>query len=302
MMLALGVGGYMAGTFHLTTHAFFKALLFLGAGSVIHAVHTQDIRQMGGLIGKMKVTGITFIVGALALAGILPLSGFWSKDEIFVAVWANGNPVLFGAAVLTSFLTAFYMARVIFMTFFGAPRSEMHAHESPLVMTGPLVVLAVFAAGLGFIASPWWHGSFQNFLTGGKEVLHLNLAMIGFSTILSLSGIGLAYLVIVKGMKLPGCDCPRRAWFIRLVENKYYMDELYDAVLLQPFYKVCAALKQFDSDRVDGAVNGIASLVAAAASVMRRLQTGRVENYLLMQVGGTLLLLVYILGKICRIF
>ncbi len=302
MMLALGAGGYAAGTFHLMTHAFFKALLFLGAGSVIHAVHTQDIREMGGLIHKMKVTGITFIIGALALAGIMPFAGFWSKDEIFIALWQGGDPVLFGAAVLTSFLTAFYMARVIFLTFLGTSRSKAHAHESPSVMTFPLVVLAVFAAGLGFIGSPWCHGAFQNFITGADEEVHFNLGMIAFSTALSLGGIGLAYLLIVKGVKLPGSDGPGRAWFIRLVANKYYIDEIYEVLLIQPFHRLCGALMRFDITRVDGAVNGVAASAAALARFVRRLQTGRVENYLLMQAGGALLLLLIILGKLCRIF
>ncbi|MBF0121820.1 MAG: NADH-quinone oxidoreductase subunit L [Candidatus Omnitrophica bacterium] len=302
MMLALGAGGFTAGTFHLMTHAFFKALLFLGAGSVIHAVHTQDIRQMGGLIHKMKITGVTFIIGALALAGIMPLSGFWSKDEIFITLWQSGNPLLFGAAVLTSFLTAFYMARVIFLTFLGEPRTETHAHESPAVMTFPLVILAVFAAGLGFIGSPWCHGAFQNFLTGGEEAVHLNYGMIVFSTALSLSGIGLAYLLIVKGFKLPGSDCPCRNWFIRLVENKYYVDELYDVVFVQTFHKICEAMKRFDQLHIDGAVNGVSTIVAFCAQAVKRLQTGLVENYLLMQAGGVLALLLFILGKLCRIF
>lgn len=302
MMLALGAGGYAAGTFHLMTHAFFKALLFLGAGSVIHAVHTQDIRQMGGLIHKMRITAITFIVGALALAGVMPLAGFWSKDEIFMALWQNGNPVLFGAALLTSFLTAFYMARVIFMTFFGAPRAEVHAHESPAVMTGPLVVLALFATGLGFIGSPFCQGAFQQFITGHDEGVHLNAGMIILSTLISLAGIGMAYVGVMRGVKCPGDDCPRRQWLIRVVENKYYIDELYQFLFIQPFNRLCAALARFDRDRIDGAVNAVAVLTAALARFGRRLQTGRVENYLLMQVAGLLILLLFILGKLCHIF
>jgi hypothetical protein len=150
MMLALGVGGYDGGTFHLMTHAFFKALLFLCAGSVIHAVHTQDIFKMGGLLGKMKATGWTLIIGALAIAGVPPLSGFWSKDEILSEILREGHPVLFGIAAVTSLLTAFYMFRLIFVVLFGKPRSELHAHESPAVMTVPLGILAAFSIFAGF--------------------------------------------------------------------------------------------------------------------------------------------------------
>ncbi len=302
MMLGLGVGGYTAGTFHLMTHAFFKALLFLGAGSVIHAVHTQDIREMGGLLNKMKVTGITFIVGSLALAGIMPFAGFWSKDEIFLAISHQGNPVFFFAAALTSFLTAFYMARLIFMTFFGAYRGKHHAHESPAVMTSPLVVLAVFAAGLGFIGSPLCNGVFQHFIEKGDEVVALNYSMVIFSTVLSFSGIALAYAITIRGFALPPAVLSNISWLTRLVENKYYFDELYDFLFVQPFLRLCGAFKRFDALRVDGFVNGVAAFVGALAQVIRKAQTGLVENYLLMQAGGMLLILLTIMGKICRLF
>jgi len=301
MMLALGTGGYTAGTFHLMTHAFFKALLFLGAGSVIHAVHTQDIRQMGGLLNTMKITGITFIVGALALAGIMPLSGFWSKDEVFLAVWQSGNPVLFSAAALTSFLTAFYMARLVFLTFFGTARAKDHTRESPFVMTIPLIVLALFAAGLGFIGSPVCHGAFQQFI-GGEAGEELNIAMVIFSTLLSLSGIGLAYGIIFKGFSLPFSAAPFMKSFVKLVENKYYFDEIYTIFFIKPFENICNAFKRFDALRVDGAVNGVAAIVGACAAYVRQLQTGFIENYLLVQVGGILILFFVILGKLCRIF
>ena len=302
MMLALGCGGYTAGTFHLMTHAFFKALLFLGAGSVIHAVHTQDIRQMGGLLGRMKLTGITFIVGSLALAGIMPFAGFWSKDEIFLAVWQSGHPILFAAAALASFLTAFYMARLIFLAFFGTSRSVHHAHESPAIMTVPLVVLAFFAAGLGFIGSPWSNGAFQHFISGHEEALHFNFGMIGFSTLLSVSGIALAYGIFVRGCVCPCSSHPLMGWLIRLLENKYYFDELYTFLFVVPFKALCGAFARFDHSRVDGAVNGLAALTASMAKSIRRMQTGFIENYLLMQAGGLLALLLFILGKICRLF
>ena len=302
MMLGLGCGGYAAGSFHLMTHAFFKALLFLGAGSVIHAVHTQDIRQMGGLLSKMRVTGITFIIGALALAGIMPFAGFWSKDEIFLAVWQSGNPVLFAAAALTSFLTAFYMARLIFIAFFGQSRSSKHAHESPAVMTFPLIILAFFAAFLGLIGSPLTGGAFQHFIIGQTEVAGINVGMAVFSSVLSFSGIGLAYGLFVRGMELPVLWSSRCACLKQLVENKYYFDEIYAYLFVKPFRNICAAFARFDALRVDGAVNAVPRLTASAASFIRRIQTGFIENYLLMQAGGFLVLLVYVLGKLCRLF
>jgi NADH-quinone oxidoreductase subunit L len=301
MMLALGVGGYTAGNFHLMTHAFFKALLFLGAGSVIHAVHTQDIRQMGGLFNRMKVTSITFIVGALALAGVMPFAGFWSKDEIFLAVRNSGNPILFAAAAITSLLTAFYMARLILMTFFGAPRSHGHAHESPGTMTVPLIILSLFAAGLGFIGSPVFHGAFQNFIAGEAHT-ELNGPMILFSTLLSFTGITIAYLLVVKNISIPGATTAPCQWFARLVTNKYYIDELYAALFIRPFIALCQALKDFDKTRIDGVVNGLAWSVQRTAQQIRKIQTGLIENYLLLQVGGVCVLMSFILGKICRIF
>lgn len=302
MMLGLGVGGYTAGSFHLMTHAFFKALLFLGAGSVIHAVHTQDIRQMGGLIHKMKVTGVTFIIGALALAGIMPFSGFWSKDEIFIAVWHSGNPVLFVAAALTSFLTAFYMARLVFLAFFGPVRAIGHAHESPAVMTIPLIVLSVFAALSGFSGSPLCHGVFQQFISGQEEPVLLNGGMVLFSTLLSLAGIGAAYFKYVRGMGLPASLGSRFEWLALSAANRYYFDEFYAVLFVKPFKAVCGAFMRFDVLRVDGLVNGVAALTSFLAGWVRRFQTGLIENYLLWQAVGVLGLLLFILGKLCRLF
>ena len=299
MMLSLGVGGYTAGTFHLMTHAFFKALLFLGAGSIIHAVHTQDIRAMGGLMRGMKITAVTFIIGSLALAGIMPFSGFWSKDEIFVALAKSGNPWFFTAAVLTSFMTAFYMARLIFTAFFGPAHQGKKIHESPLVMTGPLIVLAIFAAGLGFVGSPWSQCAFQHFVSKAEETCRFNVGMILFSTAVSLCGITLAYFIVVRKLRI-GCPCVN--WIQQLLVNKYYIDELYDIVFIKPFAKLCSTLSAFDFSCIDGAVNGVAAIIDACASFTRKAQTGLIENYLLVQVAGVLILLLVILGRLCRIF
>jgi NADH-quinone oxidoreductase subunit L len=165
MVTAMGLSGLGAGTFHLITHAFFKALLFLGAGSVIHGAHVQDIREMGGLFKKMPHTATTFIIASLALAGIPPLSGFWSKDEILLSAFGSGNFLVFGILLLTAFMTAFYMFRLIFLTFFGTPRNEkVHAHESPALMTAPLWCLAIGSVLLGIPGSPFMHHWFQKFM------------------------------------------------------------------------------------------------------------------------------------------
>ena len=301
MMLGLGVGGYAAGTFHLMTHAFFKALLFLCAGSVIHSVHTQDIQKMGGLLSKMKVTGATFIIGTLAIAGVPPLSGFWSKDEILTAAWHNGSPVLFWLAVATSFLTAFYMARLIFLVLFGKPRSEMHPHESPKTMTVPLIILAVFAVFAGFIGSPLMHHAFQEFINEGHggEVVASGF-VIGLSIAVSLAGIGLAYLFYVLNNKIvPSGIRAQFAWLHQLLLNKYYIDEIYDAVFVRPCMRFCDFLFKFDAVVVDGLVNGAGAAVRAVSQVLRWVQTGLVQNYLLVQVLGVILFVLTLLGKLC---
>lgn len=286
MMLGLGVGGLSAGTFHLMTHAFFKALLFLCAGSIIHAVGIQDIRQMGGLFSKMKVTSVTFCIGALALAGVPPLAGFWSKDEILLTAWNNHHPVLFAVALLTSLLTSFYMARLIFLVLFGRPRSELHPHESPTVMTIPLVVLSVFAALAGFIGSPLKEAA------GAYEGSHV---MMLASTMVSLTGLGLAYLIYIRQMALPQSLLISCQGFKQLLFNKYYIDEIYEAVLVKPILRLCQGSFSFDTKIVDGLVNGVANVTQFCSGVLRRTQTGLVQNYLLVQVFGVVILIFWLI-------
>ena len=295
MMLGLGAGGLGAGMFHLMTHAFFKALLFLCAGSVIHAVHTQDIWRMGGLFPKMKITAATFIIGALALAGVPPFAGFWSKDEILSQVF-HYNPVLFAAALLTSLLTAFYMSRLIFVVLLGKPRAESSVHESPATITIPLIVLAIFAALAGFLGSPLCAYAFQKFVTGenaGAGHLAPDYFMMGLSTLVSLSGIGAAYFVYIRGQKiLPESARAAFAPLHRLLLNKYYIDEIYDAVFVKPVLRMCDGLFRFDLGVIDGMVNGAATLTQRASSFLRRMQTGLVQNYLLVQVFGMIILIL----------
>ncbi len=307
MMVGLGTGGVNTGMFHLMTHAFFKALLFLGAGSIIHAVHTQNIKKMGGLFSRMRVTGVTFIIGALAIAGIPPFSGFWSKDEILSQAIHNGHPVLFYVALATSFMTAFYMARVIFLVLFGAPRSEFHAHESPQTMTVPLVILAGFAVCAGFVGSPFMGHAFQRVVSSGaihptKGVL-ADYGIMGISTVVALAGIGLASLFYITQNKvLPEFLRARFAPIHKFLLNKYYIDELYDMVFVRPCLKMCGALFRFDMHVVDGSVNTLVRWTQGASGVFRRTQTGLVQNYIFIQILGGIILFMIVTGKICFLF
>ena len=318
MIMALGLGGFTAGTFHLMTHAFFKALLFLGAGSVIHAVHTNDIREMGGLKAKMKTTTWTFVVASLSIAGIFPLSGFWSKDEIIAST--HGHPLFLIVSLTVAFMTAFYMFRLCFMTFFGEPRNEEkhhHAHESPSTMTGPLVFLAVLSICAGWVGIPWLsHGYASIVYHGEPHHAKPEILLMLVSTVVALSGIGLAYLMYYKKSLSPDAVVARFKPLHTLLYNKYYFDELYDFVIVQPIYAIANFLWKFDANVidglvnlqatvtvwlsevkqwfdtyvVDGTVNGIGIVTGAASSVLRLMQTGRLANYLLAVLFGVIVI------------
>jgi len=322
MMMGLGVGGYSAGTFHLMTHAFFKALLFLCAGSVIHSIHTQDIQKMGGIFQKMKATGTTFVIASLAISGIPPFSGFWSKDEILSEILHNGHPVLFTIATVTSFLTAFYMFRLIFLVLFGRPRSEIHPHESPGVMTVPLGILAVFAIFIGLVGSPFMNYAFQDFLHLGQAhesgSLEPDYLVMGLSTFLASFGIAIAYLLYVLNINiLPQRIRQHFAWLYNLVYNKYYIDELYNFLFIQPTLRLSRLAFKFDLgaidgtvdnvarttvilskiaswiDRyiVDGAVNMTAKVFGLFSLALRRIQTGYIQTYLLIAFFSLVIIL-----------
>ncbi|MDP3790908.1 MAG: NADH-quinone oxidoreductase subunit L [Candidatus Omnitrophota bacterium] len=312
MMIGLGVGGYSAGTFHLMTHAFFKALLFLCAGSVIHSIHTQDIRQMGGIFQKMKITGMTFVIASLAISGVPPFSGFWSKDEILSEALHSGHPYLFAIAMITSLLTAFYMFRLIFLVLFGKPRSELHPHESPKVMTIPLSILAIFAIFIGFVGSPFMHNAFQAFIHPGlsenSESLAPNYLVMLLSTLAASLGIGTAYLFyIMKNKILPLGIRNKFAPLYNLLYNKYYIDEIYEFIFIKPAVRLARLASKFDLGIIDGAVNGTArvavilskikawidryivdgavnmtaNVVGLFSATLRRIQTGYIQTYLL---------------------
>jgi len=290
MMLGLGVGGFVAGVFHLVTHAFFKALLFLTAGSVSHAAGTLEIHQMGGLSRKMKTTFWTFTAGALALAGIPPLAGFWSKDEILAEALGSGHTALFWMAVVTAFLTAFYMTRLTCLVFLGKPRDKHvyeHAHESPRVMTVPLVVLGVLAVVAGLPGSPLlggWLGRFLEFgrslpgmvsldpMAAGGASAVAGRALVGAAEAGAHGGgsvlpiaLGAAVLGILVGYAVYGLRLVRRENLIRafkplytLLKNKYYVDEIYSAVFVRPAVRLAELCGLVDDKVIDAAVNGVA--------------------------------------------
>lgn len=290
MMLALGVGSLSAGMFHLWTHAFFKALMFLGAGSVLHALHDKaDVWDMGGLIKKMPVTGWTFVVGGLAIAGIPPFAGFWSKDEILLVTFEYGQHghavgyVLFAAAALTAFLTAFYIWRLIFLAFFGNEKPENHPHESPRSMTVPLVVLAVMAAIGGLVGTPWanYWGQWIHF--GGAHQAEPALGLMALSMVLALAGIALAYMLYCKDADRKAVQAFVRSYpsLYRLSYHKYYIDEMY-AWFTRAVVDAGARLTYlFDIHVVDRTVNGLAQGAKVTGNYLRYLQTGRLQTYAL---------------------
>ena len=323
MMMGLGVGGYVAGMFHLMTHAFFKANLFLGSGSVIHGTGTQDMREMGGLKKHMPWTFWTFIIATAALCGIFPLAGFWSKDEILLTAF-HANKVIFYAGALGAFMTAFYMSRLIILTFLGEPRDpHIHAHESPKVMTMPLVVLAVLSVCAGWVGVPW-NNLFAKFLH--TPLLHLEhhefsmmIAMVG--TGVALFGIFLAYLVYMTPVGKTVAALGEIRFFkgiYSLVYNKYWMDEIYDLIIIRPLFAICRLMYFIDRWIVDGTVNlvgyitlaiskiqgwvdkwivdGLVNLVGIATKTLglglRRFQTGVSQQYAMIMLIG-LIALVY---------
>jgi len=308
MMTALGLGSPAIAMFHLTTHAFFKALLFLGAGSVIHATHQQELSHLGGLIDSMLITGITFLIASMSMSGVFPLSGFWSKDAILLEAQYRA-PVVFACLLFGAVMTSSYIFRLYLRCFHGrASHDAAHAHESPPIMAGPLVVLAVGAVLVGLLGSPFVHHWFFHLV--GSEETHegLDLGMLAISTGVASLGVWLAWDIGMRRRNyVPAPLRPAATAIYRVVANKYYIDELYQAVLIRPFLATTRWLSKFDSVVVDGmvngagaggwqlsqwkaafdravvdrVVNGLAECVRAVGSAGRRLQTGLVHHYLL---------------------
>jgi NADH-quinone oxidoreductase subunit L len=293
MLMSLGVGGYTSGMFHLTTHACFKALLFLCAGSVIHAIHQQDIWKMGGLWKKMRITSVTFLIAALAISGIFPLAGFWSKDSILDAVRESAIPhheVLYFAAVFTAFLTAFYMFRLFFVAFTGEPRdpqSDEHAHESPLSMTGPLVVLAFLSVTVGWLNWPGFDGYSKFLYYGEYHETVFNWSMAWASLMVAVAGILLSasfyYWKTFSAAKAAEIFRP----VYLLLKNKYYVDEFYSWIVKHILFGLAIVLKWFDDEVVDdGMVDGTGWIARKMGGLLSLTQTGYVQNYALVIFGA----------------
>ena len=280
MMFALGVGSYSGSMFHLMTHAFFKALMFLGAGSVIHAMHEkQNIWDMGGLWKKMPITGWTFFIGVLAISGMPPFAGFFSKDEILANALQNGHPIIYGIGLFTAFLTAFYMSRLFFVAFCGDEKPENHPHESPWSMTIPLIILAFFSIVGGWAALPE-HYNFAFFVHYG-ELHHVAIDwfLAGVSVVAGLLGIGLAYIIYLKKAIAAESIVASFPRVYKVLQNKYYVDELYLWLIKNVMGGLAKVLYWFDIFIVDGIINGIALVTRSSAKALRRTNTGQLQTY-----------------------
>lgn len=294
MMLALGSAGYVAGVFHLMTHAFFKALLFLAAGSVIHAVHTQDIEKMGGLWKKMRLTGPLFLIGALAISGVPLFSGFFSKDEILIAAWAHGNTVLFWLAVIAAFFTAFYMFRLFFMVFTGEPRSDISkVHESPSVMTLPMIVLGILAVVAGYVNTPWFGTFLGDWLTEGNYGHMEGPAWIMIvATVVSLLGIFLAWLIYGKKTLSRDWFAGSSSMTYNILYNKYYIDEFYQLLFVKIAKGISNFLQIFETFFVEGIMKGMIGAVQGLGKTGAKQQNGQVQTYGTVAIFGLAVLMV----------
>ena len=313
MAFAIGVGAWVAAIFHLATHAFFKGLLFLGSGSVIHGMdEEQDMRKMGGLRKYMPTTYWTFLIGAASNAGIFLFAGFWSKDEVLVGGWIDNQFILLALLLGAAFFSSLYIFRVVFLTFWGEERFDpetVHPHESPRIMTAPLILLAIPAAVIGFASFPPEEGWIHDFLEPnftveshseetasavailaeeGEEHHVSTETTISFgavSFVLSVAGLLIAYFAYVR--KSPALDpalwAARAGPIYKLLYNKYYLDELYERFIVHPLYWFSEEVlwKIVDIEIIDGTVNGVASVVNYSSAQMRRVQTGFVANYAL---------------------
>ncbi len=349
MFLAMGVGAFGAGIFHLYTHAFFKALLFLGSGAVIHALHgEQDIRNMGGLRKELPITFWTFVIGAVAIAGIPPLAGFFSKDEILFETYVEGHQILWVVGMITALLTATYMFRLVFLTFWGERRHDApaahdahghapaaahghgsdhghgHLHDAPPAMALALIVLAIGSVAAGWIGIPhalgghnqlhaWLEPAFSAPRAAGAAAEGATAAaegeaaaashetlermLMGVSSVGAAAGIWFAYFVWVKRRSIAENAAREFAPVHRLLLNKYYVDEIYDAAIVQPIRVASqeGLWRGFDVKVIDGAVNGAAAIVNSSATLLRRLQTGSVKTYAGSVFVGVVAILAYYL-------
>ncbi|KJE28149.1 proton-translocating NADH-quinone oxidoreductase, chain L family protein [Geobacillus kaustophilus] len=293
MMLALGAGSYVAAIFHLTTHAFFKALLFLAAGSVIHAVRTQNIEEMGGLWRRLPWTAPLFLIGALSISGVPLFAGFFSKDEILAAAWTNGPRLLFWLAAAAALLTSFYIFRLFFLVFAGKARHHEDAHEAPASMVAPMLVLGVLSVASGYIQTPWFGSFLGEWLTDGA---HHHEAAPGWiavmATALSLAGILLAWLMYGKRTVPRDWLSARVPYIDELLRRHYYIDDIYRLTVVALVSFISRLLAYVDRFLVEGLARLAAGIVGAAASAGSRGQNGQVQTYGAVTVAGLAILVV----------
>lgn len=312
MFIGLGVMAYSSGLFHVITHAFFKALLFLGAGSVIHAMSDeQDIRKMGGLWPKIKTTAITFLIGTIAISGIPPLAGFFSKDEILAHTFQH-NKLMWALAAFGSLLTAFYMFRLFFVTFKGNFRGtkeqQDHIHESPASMTTPLIILAGLSIVGGFIGipaifhAPHWLNDFLSPIYEGSRAVYAGFGevhlshstewiLMSVSVAIAAIGILMAYTTYGNGKNVPAEDSEITG-IQSLIYHKFYIDELYDSLFVKPMKSLSVWLyKAFDVFVIGGLIKGVSNLIGEAGTLLRRLQSGNVGAYIFLMVIGIIIIL-----------
>ena len=308
MFLGCGVGAYSAGVFHVITHAFFKALLFLGAGSVIHGMHEeQDILKMGGLRSKMPLTFATFAVGWIAICGIPPFSGFFSKDEILWQAFSSshGSVLFWGLGALTAVMTAFYMTRLFYLTFLGQPRyRDVHPHESPIVMTLPLIVLALLSAVGGLMGIPhmsWLEHWLEPVIpaheaaAAGAVSPDMEWILMGASVAGAVIGISVAF-GLYRNLAKPAALKQRFAGVYRVLENKWYVDEIYEAIFIRPIQALSQGLwKSFDVGVIDRIVVGLGKASAWTGQTVRVLQTGSIQAYALVLLLGIILTVGYMI-------
>lgn len=295
MIMACGLGAYAAGMYHLLTHGAFKALLFLGCGSVILALHhEQDIRRMGGLKDKLPITYWTFVIGSLALAGFPLTSGFFSKDDLLISAWSSGSlgQVLTLLGLLTALMTAFYSFRLVFVTFWGTSRIDPHhaghVHEPDATVTMPLIVLAFLSIAAGYLGIP----QFLAPVFSTSEAAHHGgpaaTGIMAAATLAGLAGIVAAYYCYVANPGLPDRLAQRWQTLYRGSLNKWYVDEVYERTLVAPTLKVSTQLwKRMDVGVVDGVVNGVARAIGFTGWVMRLFQSGQMQHYALGMTLGT---------------
>lgn len=305
MFLAIGCGAYHIAVFHVITHAFFKACLFLGSGSVIHAMGgEQDMRKMGGLSKALPITFATFFISTLSISGIPPFAGFFSKDEIMIAA-AEHNTILWIVAMLASLMTAIYMFRALFLTFNksfrGTEDQKHHLHESPSVMTLPLIILAALATVGGLISLPfgysWLNGYLAPILADGAPVAHEASAhqfiMIGISVIIALLGLGISYYQYIIKSVVPEED-DKITGFAKVAYNKYYIDEIYDALFVKPFYVLANFFKNIVENIMNGIVFGFGKTIGAISIPAKAMQNGSLGLYLFFFVLGFCGIIVYL--------